>query len=420
MNKEIDAALIEAADSSTSAKRLRQLSDWADSNERTRIREVLAANPNIDNALLLELAADHPSQVADNPQFKLLLLGSEPWWEDSDSQALIQLLALRQDISDSARIHSAKLIWEELTWDPININLESYQSENVAISCDLPATRDGLLDLLGFTGIFEADEGSDFEIRNWDDSLSGFAKLVSVVRPGEDCTASYEIRMEFSGATIMMRIANKDGRYSCRSLDLKRCESSLSQELFFADDLSDFDSAEDRAFVENEIIQHLFSRIRQPEFTVTLACTIDSINAELTEVDRGGAPHDIDPEELIDIIKSLGLEDGDSIDLNALTCHFDYEIDSIQGGQGYWSIEAATPTRPCWSLEASLDSFGAGAVSAIGPSGLVYEDEVHEPGQDQQYQNATLCESLATRLCEGRFSSVELLGILSKALLRSD
>lgn len=418
MNKEIDAAIVEAADSSTSAKRLRELSEWADAEERNRIRETLATNPNIDNALLWELATDHPSQVVDNPQFRLLLLGSEPWWEDCDSQALTQLLALRKDVSDSARIHLAKLIWDELTWSPIIVNLESHQSENVSISCDLPPTRDGLVDLLGFIGIFEADEGSDFEIRNWDDSLPGIAKLVSVVRPGEDCTASYEIRVEFSGVTMRIGIANKDGRYSCSFLDLEHCESSLSQELFFADDLSDFDSAEDQAFVESEIIQHLFSDIRQPEFTVTLACTIDRINAELTEVDRGGAPHDIAPEELIDIIKSLGLEDGDSIDLNALTCHFNYEIDSIPGGQGYWSIEAATPTRPCWSLEESLDSFGAGTVSAIGPSGLVYEDEVHEPGQDQQYQNATLCESLATRLCEGRFSQVELLGILSKALLR--
>ena len=420
MNKEIDAALIEAADSSTSAKRLRELSDWADSKERNKIREVLAANPNIDNALVWELAADHPSQVADNPQFKLLLLSSEPWWEECDSQALIQLLALRQDVSDSARIHLAKLIWDELTWDPININLESYQSENVAISCDLPATRDGLVDLLGFTGIFEADEGSDFEIRNWDDSLLGVAKLLGIVQPGEGCTASYEIRMEFGGVTIRIGIANKDGRYSCSSLDLEQCEQSLIQTLFYTDDLSDFDSAEDRAFVESEIIQHLFFRIRQPEFTVTLACAIDRIDAQLTEVNRGGSSHDIDPEELIDIIKSLCHENGDSIDLNALTGYFDYEIDSIRGGQGYWGIEAVTPTRPCWRLEESLDPFGAGTVSAIGPSGLVYEDEVHEPGQDQQYQNATLCESLATRLCEGRFGQVELLGILSKALLRSD
>ena len=420
MTKEIDAALIEAADTSTSAKRLRELSDWADTEERNKIREALAANPNIDNALLWELAADHPSQVADNLQFRLLLLDSEPWWEDCDSQALIQLLALGKDVSDSARIHLAKLIWDELAWSPININLESYQSENIAISCDLPATRDGLVDLLGFTGIFEAYGGSDFEIRNWDDSLPGIAKLVSVVRPGEDCTASYEIRVEFGGVTMRIGIANKDGRYSCSSLDLEHCESSLIQELFYADDLSNFDSAEDRAFVESEILQHLFFRISQPKFTVTLACAIDRIDAQLTEVDRGGAPHDIDPDELIDIIKNLCLGHGDSIDLNTLTCHFDYEIDSIRGGQGYWGIEAVTPTRPCWSLEESLDSFGAGTVSAIGPSGLVYEDEVHEPGQDQQYQNATLCESLATRFCEGKFSQVEFLGILSKALLRSD
>ncbi len=416
--KEINAALIEAADPSTSPERLGQLSSWPNLEERKQLREILAANPNVESSLLWELAAEHPLQVVNNEQFKILCLSAEPWWEDCGSLALIQLLSMDKQVSGSARSHLVRLIWDELTWD-LGINLESYQSEAATISCDLPATRQGLVDLLGFIGIFEATEGSSLEIQDWDDSVSGNAMLVSKMPQGGDGLASWETRLEFERVTIQMCIVHDNVRYSCRLFKLERCDSSLANELFYEDDLSGFTSVEDQIFVETEVIKYLLDSISRPVFSVTLSCSIDRINADLREVDQVGDPRDIDPAQLIEVLKGLGIENGGSVDLFALSDCFDYEIDSIPGGQGYWGIEAVAPTRSCWSLDVNLDGFGAGTITATGPSGIVYEDDVHEPGQDQQYRNPTLARFLEDRICEGRFGPGELLGILSKALLRS-
>lgn len=417
--KEINAALIEAADPSTSPERLGRLSSWPDLEERKQLRQILAANPNIESSLLWELAADYPLQVVNNERFKLLCLSAEPWWEDCESLALIQLLSMDKDVSGSARSYLARLIWDELTWD-LGINLESYQSEAATISCDLPATRQGLVDLLGFIGIFEATEGSSLEIQDWNDSVFGTAMLVSKMPHGRDGLASWEIRVEFERVTIKMYIVHENARYSCRLFKLERCDSSLANELFYEDDLSGFTSAEDQIFVETEVMQYLLNSISLPVFSVTLSCSIDRINADLREVDKVGDPRDINPAQLIEVLKGLGIENGGSVDLFAISDCFDYEIDSIPGGQGYWGIEAVAPSRSCWSLDVDLDGFGAGTIKATGPSGFVYEDDVHEPGQDQQYRNPTLDRSLEDRICEGRFGSVELLQILSKALLRPD
>lgn len=418
MFKDIDAALIEAADPSTSPERLGQLNCWMNPEEGKRLRATLASNPNIETSLLWELAREYPLQVVNNEQFKLLCLSAEPWWEDCESLALIQLLSMDKQVSGSARTHLARLIWDEMTWD-LGINLESYQSEVATFSCDLPATRQGLVDLLGFIGIFEATEGSSLEIQDWDDSVSGTAMLISKMPKGRDGLASWEIRVEFERVAIQMCIVHENARYSCRLFKLERCDSSLAKELFYEDDLSGFTSAEDQVFVETEVIQYLLDSISRPVFSVTLACSIDEINADLRERgDQAGDSRDIDPAQLIEVLKGLGIENGGSVDLFAISDCFDYEIGSIPGGQGYWGIEAVDPSRSCWNLDVDLDGFGAGTITATGPSGYVYQDDVHEPGQDEQYRNPTLASSLEDRICEGRFSSGELLRILSEALLQ--
>ncbi len=61
MTKDFDAALVEAGDPSTTPKHLRELSNWMEAEERKRLREVLAVNPNIEDSLLWELAAEYPS-----------------------------------------------------------------------------------------------------------------------------------------------------------------------------------------------------------------------------------------------------------------------------------------------------------------------------------------------------------------------
>jgi hypothetical protein len=417
MTKDFDAALVEAGDPSTTPKHLRELSNWMEAEERKRLREVLAVNPNIEDSLLWELAAEYPSQVGDNARFHLLRLSSEPWWEECSSSALIQLLSyVEKDALVAARSHLTRLIWDELTWDPIGINLESHQSETITICCDLPATREGLVDFLGFIGVFQADEGAHLELDSWNDLAQCSAKVIQKTLSQKGSIDSCELSVNFDRAAFSMDIVNKNGCYACDNFNLEYCESSLLWELVSEEDLSRFESAEDQRFLEGEIIEHLFADIKKPEFSVVIACTIDKNCADLTEVDRGGAPHDVDPAELLAVIKSLGLDYGASIDLNVISDYFEYEIDYTPGGQGYWDVESVTPNRSCWSFDASLDGFGAGKIIATGPSGISYEEEVHEPGQDHQYQNPTLAEMLAERLCGGYLSANDLMDLLSQAL----
>lgn len=91
MASAFESALIEAGNPSTSPKRLRELSLRRRKNERNQLRPVIAANPNADEDLLLELAADHPKEVMGNPRFKLLQLSGEAWWENCELQSLCSL-----------------------------------------------------------------------------------------------------------------------------------------------------------------------------------------------------------------------------------------------------------------------------------------------------------------------------------------
>ena len=91
MSSTLESALVEAGNPSTSPKRLRELSLRKRKNERNQLRAVIAANPNAEEDLLLELAADHPKEVIGNPRFQLLQLSGEAWWEDCELQPLCSL-----------------------------------------------------------------------------------------------------------------------------------------------------------------------------------------------------------------------------------------------------------------------------------------------------------------------------------------
>jgi len=91
MSITLESALVEAGKPSTSPKRLRELSLRKRKNERNQLRPVIAANPNVEEDLLLELAADHPKEVIGNPRFNLLELSGESWWEDCELHSLCSL-----------------------------------------------------------------------------------------------------------------------------------------------------------------------------------------------------------------------------------------------------------------------------------------------------------------------------------------
>lgn len=91
MSNALESALIEASNPSTSPERLRALSLRKRKNERNQLRPVIAANPNAEEDLLLELAADHPKEVIGNPRFKLLELAGEVWWENCELHSLCSL-----------------------------------------------------------------------------------------------------------------------------------------------------------------------------------------------------------------------------------------------------------------------------------------------------------------------------------------
>lgn len=91
MSSTLESALVEAGNPSTSSKRLRELSLRKRKNERNQLRPVIAANPNAEEDLLLDLAADYPKEVIGNPRFKLLELSGESWWEDCEFKSLCSL-----------------------------------------------------------------------------------------------------------------------------------------------------------------------------------------------------------------------------------------------------------------------------------------------------------------------------------------
>ena len=87
----LESALIEAGNPSTTPKRLRDLSMRRRKKERNQLRAVIAANPNTEEDLLLELAAGYPKEVIGNPRFQLLQLSGEAWWENCSLHSLCSL-----------------------------------------------------------------------------------------------------------------------------------------------------------------------------------------------------------------------------------------------------------------------------------------------------------------------------------------
>lgn len=124
MASTLESALTEAGNPSTSPKRLRELSLRKRKNERNQLRAVIAANPNAEEDLLLELAADHPKEVIGNPRFQLLQLSGEAWWENCNLNSLCSLaLATGKDTASCLRA-SIKSRFEEV---------RDYYSEYVSI-----------------------------------------------------------------------------------------------------------------------------------------------------------------------------------------------------------------------------------------------------------------------------------------------
>lgn len=108
-----ESALIEACNPSTTPKRLREL--WMRRlKKRNQLGAVIAANPNADENLLLELAADYPKEVIGNPRFQLLELSGEAWWENCSLDSLCSLaLATGEDGASSLKA-GLRLLFQQL------------------------------------------------------------------------------------------------------------------------------------------------------------------------------------------------------------------------------------------------------------------------------------------------------------------
>jgi hypothetical protein len=78
----------EATDPATPATQLSALSKY------TRLRPLVAANPNTPIATLLRLASDHPREVLANPAWPLHLLANPALADDLPEMALVQILHL--------------------------------------------------------------------------------------------------------------------------------------------------------------------------------------------------------------------------------------------------------------------------------------------------------------------------------------
>jgi hypothetical protein len=130
MPKPIEKALIEARSPQTNPERLQALSEWKRRNERTQLRQAIAANPNSEEGLLLELAADYPNEVMANPRFQLLLLSDECWWEDVEPISMLRLLAyLGANAPEYARLDFFDQLGGLLAdTDPLDMNMEWHMS----------------------------------------------------------------------------------------------------------------------------------------------------------------------------------------------------------------------------------------------------------------------------------------------------
>jgi hypothetical protein len=93
MSVSFETAIIEAASPKTDPKRLQALSHWEQKDERSRLRQALASNPNSEEGLLLELAGEYPDEVIENPRFQHKVSGDEIWWENVQPISMLRLLA---------------------------------------------------------------------------------------------------------------------------------------------------------------------------------------------------------------------------------------------------------------------------------------------------------------------------------------
>ena len=150
MPKPIENALIEVSKPQTDPERLQELSEWKRKNERSRLRQAIAANPNSDEMLLLELAAEFPDEVVANPRFQLLLISDEHWWEDVEPISMLQLLAVLGTTAPSqARLDFFDQLGSRLaSTDPLSMNMEWHMSfsEDITVewldSCQQESTAD--------------------------------------------------------------------------------------------------------------------------------------------------------------------------------------------------------------------------------------------------------------------------------------
>ena len=104
MAKTLAELLVEASDPQTPAARLKAISNRKRKSERTALREALAANPNIAEDLLWELAIEFPAAVCNNPGLQLIQLREPAWWTCCGTGALLILLSvMREKAPDQAR-----------------------------------------------------------------------------------------------------------------------------------------------------------------------------------------------------------------------------------------------------------------------------------------------------------------------------
>jgi len=102
------------------------------------LRQVIAANPNSDEALLLELAAEFPNEVMANPRFQLLLISGERWWEDLEPISMLRLLAA---LGDTAPRQARLGFFDQLggllaSTDPLDMNMEWHMSFSQEITVE--------------------------------------------------------------------------------------------------------------------------------------------------------------------------------------------------------------------------------------------------------------------------------------------
>jgi len=129
MTTPLEAALIEACATTTSQERLRQLSEWTQPDECSRLRQTIAANPNVDEDLLWELAVDHSDVVIWNPKMGQFDPCDDPWWERCESAALLKLLVeLGEKAPHRGRDRLVQCIADELRESsPLGFRMEWHQ-----------------------------------------------------------------------------------------------------------------------------------------------------------------------------------------------------------------------------------------------------------------------------------------------------